>query len=255
MKKINYLSKKALVSVVVAATVTLLSAGSVFAANIDEVIKTGLDNKSTSINVSSQSVTPQAAMAAFHDVLLENPEYYYVNTSVNCSFSGTTAKELQVTYSSSADSAKMNAVVDSIVSEASKFSTDYEKAKYVHDYLATNANYDYTLSKFTAKDILVDKSGVCQAYASAYKLIMNKLGIECSYVQSQSMQHMWNVIKIDGKWYNVDCAWSNTTKFDDEPVGQAYFLKSNSYLIAIGYYDWSTINGAVCADMTYDGNL
>jgi transglutaminase-like putative cysteine protease len=255
MKKMNLTAKKVITSAVLTVATVIASAGMVFAANVTDVIKAGLDSKATDIDVSAVEVTPQAAMDAFHDLLLDNPEYYYVDTNVNCSYSGSTAKVLKVTYEDSTGLAQMNAVADSIVAEASKLESDHDKVKYVHDYLANNADYDYSLTKYTAYDILVGKSGVCQAYASAYKLIMNRLGIECSYVQSKSMQHMWNIVKVDGKWYNVDCAWSNTTKYEGEDANEAYFLKSNSYLISLGYFDWKTTNGAVATDMTYDEEL
>ncbi len=249
------LLKKILTGALVASAAVIVSVGTVFAADITDVIQKGIEAKQTTIDLTGQAVTPQVAMDSFHNFLMDNPQYYYVDTNVNCSFSGTTAKALSVKYKDSSDYDKMMKVADAIAAEASKLNTDYDKAKYVHDYLANNADYDYSLTKFTARDILVGKSGVCQAYASAYKLIMNKLGIECSYAQSKAMQHMWNVVKINNKWYNVDCAWSNTTKLEGQNATEGYFLKSNNYFITIGYFDWKVTNSAVCSDLTYDDKI
>lgn len=60
---------------------------------------------------------------------------------------------------------------------------------------------------------------------SAYEIILSKLGIPSTYAYSESMNHIWNVLKIDGSWYHVDVTWNDST-------GQyhRYFLRSDSAL-------------------------
>jgi transglutaminase/protease-like cytokinesis protein 3 len=234
--------------VAVAATVTSVSAASSF----DELVKNALESKTSTVDISSLAIAPETAVDNFHNFLQSNPEFYYVDSDVQCTFSGNTAKTLKISYEADDNRNTVNEIVNSIVQQASQYSTDYDKAKFVHDYLVENSSYDYSLTKFSTYDLLVNKTGVCQAYAYSYKLILNKLGIECEYAKSTSMEHMWNVVKIDGVWYNVDCTWSNTTRIPGDKVSNAYFLKSNDYFTAVGYFDWITTNNVSCTSTTYD---
>ncbi len=241
---------KAFVLLTILTAAVFAAATGVFAATLNDVIKSAIDSKTTSINVEELGLTPDEAVDGFYAVLDANPNYYFVSDNVKVTSSGNTAKTLTVTYAA-ADSNSLDAAVDAIVAQANALSTAYDKAKFVHDYLAGNTSYDNTHTKFTAYDALVGKSAVCEGYANAYKLVMNKLGIECEYATSKDMQHMWNIVKIDGQWYNVDCTWDSTTK-TGAAVPSTYFMKSTSHFAALGYY--GATENAACASTTYDAN-
>lgn len=115
--------------------------------------------------------------------------------------------------------------------------SDYEKAKVLHDYLVNNMSYSYEImtngsSNPHVYDALVLGTGVCHDYAAAYKILCEKAGLECCTVSSNT--HAWNIVNIDGEWYNVDCTW-------DDPVGGSlrytYFLISDSLIESIGLPD------------------
>jgi transglutaminase/protease-like cytokinesis protein 3 len=255
-KAILSTATKTMVSAIAAFVAITATTVGVFAApTFNELVKSAIESKDATVDISSLAIAPETAVDDFHTFLQSNPEFYYVNSDVQCTFSGNTAKTLKISYTAADDSGTVNDIVNSIVQQASQYSTDAEKAKFVHDYLVENSSYDYTFSKFSTYDLLVNKSGVCQAYAYSYKLILNKLGIECEYAKSSSMEHMWNIVKIDGNWYNVDCTWSNTTRLPGDAVSQAYFLKSNEYFSAVGYFDWATTNGASCTTTNHDSEM
>lgn len=132
--------------------------------------------------------------------------------------------------------AQLNQRVDTIVAEASKLYTSYEKAKYVHDYIILNCQYDLktyniisssqnielTNYATTAYGCLVNGSAVCEGYAKAYKLILDRLGIECGYVEGTADNdsgsgpegHAWNYIKINGTYSFVDVTWDDPVSMD-----------------------------------------
>ncbi|MDR0222782.1 MAG: Ig-like domain-containing protein [Oscillospiraceae bacterium] len=105
---------------------------------------------------------------------------------------------------------KLDAEVETALSAVRYAETDAEKALAVHDYLILNCGYDNeALTKkkpisHSAYGSLVNKTAVCEGYSNAYKLILNKLGVECSLVSSEKAYHMWNYVKIDGNWYHTD---------------------------------------------------
>lgn len=90
--------------------------------------------------------------------------------------------------------------------------TDFEKALALHDWLINHADYSSYRTFFGAEGVLVYGEGVCQSYAGAYGMLLDAVGISHMPVASQQMDHIWNLIQLDGEWYHVDVTW-------DDPVG------------------------------------
>lgn len=63
---------------------------------------------------------------------------------------------------------------------------------------------------------------VCEGYAKAFQYLCNYAGLNSIYAVGYSTTggysggHAWNLVKIDGKWYNVDLTW------DDENENNEY---------------------------------
>ena len=91
--------------------------------------------------------------------------------------------------------------------------TDFDRALWLHDYLADTITYDMraylpALSDFVERGIdaalLDDRLTVCEGYANAYKYILEKIGMECVNVYSDTEHHEWSAVKIGDAWYYVD---------------------------------------------------
>lgn len=90
--------------------------------------------------------------------------------------------------------------------------TEAEKALYVHDYLVSHNGYDHSMNKYSAYNCLVDQKSTCQGYTLAYTYIMRDLlGMNCSVVISDTQNHSWNYLEVDGKWYHVDLTADDPT--------------------------------------------
>jgi transglutaminase/protease-like cytokinesis protein 3 len=99
--------------------------------------------------------------------------------------------------------------------------SDYEKQLIVHDYIVKNCVYDsVNYNNNTIPDTsrtpygaLVLGVAVCQGYSSAFKLLMDMLGIECDIITgfANGDSHAWNRVKIDGDYYLVDVTWDDPT--------------------------------------------
>ena len=119
-------------------------------------------------------------------------------------------------------------VVDEIVSGAEKYYTDYEKEKYVHDYIINNCTYadpEEGHSVNTAYGCLVLGKASCEGYSRAFQMIMNELDIDNRLVTGESIDsdggyvgHMWNYVVIDGNGYFIDLTW-------DDPEGGEEVLR------------------------------
>ena len=131
-------------------------------------------------------------------------------------------------------------ILDSIIN---KKMTDEEKVIAVHDYMCENYQYADPIvetgskSDHTFHAMLDDGTGVCQAYASLFNVMMIKLGIKSECVPGESFnqllggkreKHMWNRVMIDDTWLYVDVTW------DDGGAGDFYLLKTEKEFYSDG---------------------
>lgn len=126
------------------------------------------------------------------------------------------AFEVCFTYRMTADEiSSMNMAAEKaakeIVAQLTPDMDDYEKLKFLHDYLVQNCETD-TNYKFadTVYGALVEKKALCEGYAKAYSYLCNLAGIENAIVTGETyVAHMWNMVKVGGNWYHVDITWDN----------------------------------------------
>ena len=103
-------------------------------------------------------------------------------------------------------------IVNAVVKKCSKETdgSDYEKALWLHDWLLQQLDYDHSLKWSSAESALARKLGTCQAYESAYSKLLTAAGITNAETRDTYDGHTWNAMKLDGKWYQVDCTWDDT---------------------------------------------
>ena len=89
--------------------------------------------------------------------------------------------------------------------------SDLETVLFYNDYLAANYQYDLSFRIYNPFEFLSLKTGVCQAYTAVFQLLMNRFGIPCSCVHSNAMNHIWNIVYVDGAWYHLDVTHNDPT--------------------------------------------
>lgn len=116
--------------------------------------------------------------------------------------------------------------------------TDYEKLKYLHDYLVLNCDYNTDAqSPFTAYGALVEGKATCQGYADAMHLLLAGAGFETVFATGvgdlDTVKHKWNYVKCsDGKWYIIDPTWDDPEGKEDKTyIGYDYFMISEEMLL------------------------
>lgn len=127
---------------------------------------------------------------------------------------------------------ELEKVGDKIVSKISGYS-DYNKIKYIYEYVAKNSSYGHGDYYASAYGPLCDGNGTCVGYAKAGFYLLSRAGFDAVYVcgNGQNDDHMWVKVKYDGKWYNVDFGWGD---YVDESYGNVvrydFLLVSDKYM-------------------------
>lgn len=187
-------------------------------------------------------------------VLNEHPDLYFVERGYSYWNNGTIITAISLTYKNTYDDAAFRKGVTAALSRVNSQMSDLEKAVVLHDYLTINCEYDYqnyldgTIlpDSYNAYGILVDQIAVCQGYALAYKYLLNQVGIDCYMVTSDSMNHAWNMIVLDGKYYQVDVTWDDPTW---DKVGRSvhtYMFRSDAAFTK--HQDWVVTHGSEVVD-------
>lgn len=113
-----------------------------------------------------------------------------------------------------------------------KRESDFESVKAVHDYLIKNYNYDENYENYLDYEGYLDGTMVCQGYCMAAFLLLAEMDIPVRIVTGSAKDyeaaadHAWNVVKVDGEWYNMDVTWDD--KGGRKGPDYTFFLKSDA---------------------------
>ncbi len=169
----------------------------------------------------------------------DNPEVFWLKESVVfVDNEKNNAVKIEFTYLFKSEKEKdliqkkIEKEVEPFLSGISSSMTDYEAALKTFENIVKLVDYDHIkLSQeenglVLPKDpdnhirsiygVFVDKKAVCAGYARAYQYILNRLGIECTYVVGKCGEegHAWNLIKLEDDYYYVDTTWADATSTD-----------------------------------------
>ena len=161
------------------------------------------------------------------------------------------------------------AKVESIISELNlSGKSDYEKAYAINQWLYMNVDYDYdrleddtyTL-KYTDYAALLDEVAVCQGFALSFYRLALEAGLDARYIKSDQMHHAWNIVRINGTYYELDSTWDSNIRqyYTDRgysvPEGAVpeYFLRGSDW-----WLQNHTLNGqtySTIGDQFYSGTV
>lgn len=163
--------------------------------------------------------------------IVSNPYVNYIGGSYTISLNKKGyVTSVNVQYSHTKEQAKaerqeLDKKIDEILEGITDDMSQYEKVKYLHDYIVTNCTYDDKSEQpYSAYGCLVQGRCVCEGYAKAMLALCDRAGINAIPVIGQAGEtgdgqgHIWNKIMIDDNWYDFDVTW-------DDPVsdmGEGY---------------------------------
>lgn len=148
------------------------------------------------------------------------------------------------------NSAKELEQVDAIIEEVIKgdaFTANdpYESIKATYDYVLSSYYYQkLAASDAETADILLERNllrgltgtqgVVCDAYVMLLSKMLTAQGFENTIVMGTAYDdlHVWNKVKIDGEWYNIEPTWGDSSTSGNK---EKYFLTSDDVLIDNGH--------------------
>lgn len=149
----------------------------------------------------------------------------YVDLDVKLAYDMTTEEAHQI-----------SARVERIVQDMPIGLNDFEKVKYVNDFVVLNTAYNLesAASPYTPYSILFNGEGVCEGYALTTLLLLEAAGVETRYISGEveTGLHAWNLVKLDGEWYHLDTTWNDPVPNQPGKVRYDYFLVSDATLRA-----------------------
>ncbi len=146
--------------------------------------------------------------------------------------------------------------------------TDYEKELAIHDYIV--ANYQYDVDAVTNTDanvvrthsitgMLLDGKGVCEAYSNTFMLLCRMSGLNCTLASGvlDGSKHQWNIIELNGEYYNVDLTSDdpvpdkagrvryNCFNLNDEELAKTHTLDDTNIKCSGARYNYYSYNNLV----------
>ena len=110
--------------------------------------------------------------------------------------------------------------------------SEWEKEKYVHDFICKNVRYDKLKKPYSHEIIgpLGQGVGVCEGIAKSVKVLCDALGVWCIIAicgnnpeKGIKYRHTWNIVRINGQYYHLDATFDNTLgKNEDGSVSIRY---------------------------------
>ncbi len=143
--------------------------------------------------------------------------YYHITINVTYYTSKSQEEELD---------AKLKEVIDGFYFGDN--TTDIQKFDIIYNYITDNVRYDYDnlddkayKLKYTAYAALINKTAVCQGYATLFYRMARECGLSARVVvgTSREQNHAWNIVKINDLYYYLDSTW------DEGRTQHFYYLK------------------------------
>ena len=226
---------------------------------IERMIK-GFEDYAESIDLSDLEISPEELGEIFAAATKNSPYLFYVDNNLSYTYrkGGAVVSVLPNYLYPEKEAVEMVTYCKNEISKLSSLAMsgdcELERVIILHDLICKKFSYDLTLQSNNLYSFLATGKGTCQGYTWAYMAALRDMGIECEYVASDTIVHIWLRVKIDGEWYNSDVTWDDPPKNEETgKKSRAHLLFSDAKAEADGYVNRYSSSDVKCSDKKYDG--
>ncbi len=157
----------------------------------------------------------------------DNPEIFWFNHGATFFYPAghEIVERVALTYCMSKQEAhsrklKIEVAEKAFLTSVNPSMSDYEVVLHIFENIINLVDYDnlalesnVTVSPEKPDDlrsiygVFVNRRAVCVGYSKAMQYLLNKCGIECTVVTSDT--HAWNLIKLEREYYHLDVTWGD----------------------------------------------
>ena len=190
------------------------------------------------VSISDNTFTEKDMDFSIKAYTMDHPEVFWLTNRYTYGTAGSQSIIQLYSYVSGEECKKridtFNEAVNTFVAGIPSGLKQYHLEKYIHNTLLEGCTYAKGVhtaedgwEEFTSYGAIVNGSAVCEGYAHAMCLLLNKVGIECYYANGygENAPHMWNTVKINDSWYHLDATWD-----DNENAYFNYFNLSDKQI-------------------------
>lgn len=231
--------------------------------SVETAIYNGFASEKAQIDVRDYNLSSTQMKEIVEKVLNTSPELFFVDNQYRYSINPITNRIAQIIPNYRATGKELavqreeyTRYMKKITDQIDPSWSDLEKIVFTHDYLCQNYEYDTTYAIHDAYRFLKEKKGVCQSYTLVFLGVMKTFNIDARVASSSTMNHIWNVVQLNGKWYHVDVTWDDPTQDKLGLASHDNLLLSDTAIIApygsggSKHTDWKC--DYTCTDSTYD---
>lgn len=172
-------------------------------------------------NITLSTIDVEMIEKVFQCVLNDHPKFYYVKGYTYTTYSTddiVNRLDFSGTYTKTKEECDViNAQIESYVNECflgmSEELSDYEKVKYIYDYIILNTEYNLNAEDSqNICSVFLNGESVCMGYARAMQYLLLKQNILCTIVNGtagEMEEHAWNLLLLDGQYYHLDVTWGD----------------------------------------------
>ena len=137
---------------------------------------------------------------------------------------------------------RIRRIIDNI-KRRTKDMSDREKIKYVYEWIGDNNTYDelftYTSKNQSIYNVFIKGNAVCAGFAKASQVIFQNIGIESMTISGESGgPHMWNIIKLDNKYYYYDSTYAASIRDKNHPQYYGGLKQEEMNYYKADHSDW-----------------
>jgi len=221
----------------------------------------GFESYAESIDLSDLNIPVSSLSMLFSHATKNTPYLFYVDKRLTYTYRGDTVFEVIPKYNMTRDEANSaikfcREEIEKMAGVVHKEDGELERLILAHDLICSRFKYDLSLENNDIYKFIKERKGTCQGYTWTYMALLRELGIECEYVASDNIEHIWLRVKIDGEWYNTDATWDDPIGEQDcsTSVSRLHLLFSDIKAESDGYVERYGASNNKCISTKYDGD-